>query len=308
MAEYRLRTMTLADREEVAALIGKGTNQWYQSHAMKPIFADEASADVFAEVYGALDPGCCILAVEEESGVIAASCFYHPRESHVSLGIMNVHPDFFGQRLAGRLLTFVMEYAAERQLPVRLVSSAMNLDSFSLYTRAGFVPRQMFQDMYVKVPQGGITDLPLGSARVRPATLDDVPQIVALEKELVGIDRAKDFRFFIENASGIWHVSVSEDNAGKIDGVLGSVHHPGSNMLGPGVSRSEDAALALIVAELNQHAGRSPVFLVPTDCENLVRELYARKARNCELHLSQVLGHYQVPTGVVMPTFMPETG
>mgnify|MGYP001828117593 CR=1 FL=1 len=308
MSEFSFRTMTCDDESEVAALICEGTNQWYQAHAMQPIFESHAAARVFSEVYEALDPGCCVLAVEGDSNRIAGSCFYHPRESHVSLGIMNVHPDFFGRGLASRLLRFVTTLADERQLPVRLVSSAMNLDSFSLYTRSGFVPRQAFQDMFLEVPNSGMLDLPAGSERVRDATMTDLQGIVALEKELVGIDRTQDFRFFIENASGIWHVSVLENAAGEIDGVLDSVNHPGSNMIGPGVFRDEKTALALILSELNHHAGRRPVFLVPVDCRLLVSGLYSRGARNCEIHFSQVRGDYQVPTGIVMPTFMPETG
>ena len=36
--------------------------------------------------------------------------------------------------------------------------------------------------------------------------------------------------------------------------------------------------------------------------------LYALGAKNCELHFAQVRGAWTAPAGVVMPTFMPETG
>jgi hypothetical protein len=35
--------------------------------------------------------------------------------------------------------------------------------------------------------------------------------------------------------------------------------------------------------------------------------LYYWGARNCEIHFAQVRGEYWSPSGVVMPTFMPET-
>ena len=60
---------------------------------------------------------------------------------------MNVHPNHFGRSVAGRLLRHIIEVADAKQQPLRLVSSAMNLDSFSLYTRAGFVPQAAYQDM-----------------------------------------------------------------------------------------------------------------------------------------------------------------
>ena len=36
--------------------------------------------------------------------------------------------------------------------------------------------------------------------------------------------------------------------------------------------------------------------------------LYGWGVRNCEPHFAQVRGAFQPPTGLIMPTFMPETG
>ena len=130
--------------------------------------------------------------------------------------------------------------------------------------------------------------------------------MAALEKELAGISREKDFRYFLDNAMGIWHASVIEGDRGP-DGFIVSVQHPGSNMLGPGVARTEADAAALIAAELDHHRGRTPVFLVPVQMADLVRTLYGWGARNCEMHVHQVLGDCPPLTGVHMPTFMPET-
>jgi len=306
----RLRTLKPDDYDAVASLIYESTNRWYAARNSGPIFTGGAeTCRVFTDVYEALDPGCCVMAEDEASGQIIGSCFYHPRETHVSLGIMNVHPDFFGRSIARELLRFVTDFADRAGKPVRLVSSAMNLDSFSLYTRAGFVPRAAFQDMYIPVPADGLSVHVVAVDRVRPATLADVDAMVELEMEIAHISRAKDFRYFIENAARIWHVSVLERARGRgIDGFLASVNHPGSNMLGPGVARTQADAAALIAAELNHHRGRRPVFLVPVECGELVKQLYAWGARNCELHFAQVRGKFDGFGGVVMPTFMPETG
>lgn len=305
---FELRPMLPEDWGQVAALIHDGTNHWYQSHGMSPIFTcGHRSTRLFCEVYEALDPGCCILAVESSTKTIAGSCFYHPRESHVSLGIMNVHPDYFGNKIAVRLLNYIVDFAERSQKPIRLVSSAQNLDSFSLYTRSGFVPRTAYQDMFLKVPDAGIAAESFDCGTIRPATIDDVSAMEALELEINHISRAKDYRYFIENASGIWHVSVLENARGELDGFLVSVKHEASNMLGPGVTRTDRQAAALIQAELNHHRGHQPVFLIPVDRKELVDTMYRWGARNCEIHFSQVRGQYQPPAGVVLPTFMPET-
>jgi GNAT superfamily N-acetyltransferase len=309
MRPINLRPMRPDEWHAVADLICVSTNYWYQAGGKPMIFCGGPdSTMLFCEVYEALDPGCCLVAEEPATGRLMGSCFYHPRPSHISLGIMNVHPNYFGRGVAGQLLRFITDLADRENKPVRLVSSAMNLDSFSLYTRAGFIPRCAFQDMYISVPERGLKQTTPLADRVRPATPADISAMVALENEVSHISREKDYRYFIDNKMGIWHASVLEAVDGKLDGFLVSVQHPGSNMLGPGVMKTPEAAAALILAELDHNRGRKPVFLVPVACAALVQQLYAWGARNCEIHFCQVRGAFEPFNGIVMPTFMPETG
>jgi GNAT superfamily N-acetyltransferase len=304
----RLKAATPADWHEIAELIFLSTNAWYHRLGKPPIFSSgPESCLLFCQVYEDLDPGCCIVAEEQANGRLIGSCFYHPRPTHVSLGIMNVHPNHFGKGIASSLLRFITDIADKEHKPVRLVSSAMNLDSFSLYTRAGFVPRAAFQDVSIRVPAEGMKMQLPASTPVREATLGDVPRMVALEERVSHIQREKDYRYFIENRLGIWHTSILEDDRGDTRGFLCSVAHPASTMLGPGVMLDDDDATALILAELNYRRGRNPVFLLPVDRPRLVRQAYDWGARNCEIHFAQVRGKFDGFDGIVMPTFMPET-
>jgi len=299
--------MQPTDWPAVADLIHRGTNAWYERHARPRIFAcTAADVELFCRVYEQLDPGCCVLA--RSRGRILGSCFYHPRPSHVALGIMNVDPESFATGIAGRLLAFITERAARAGKPVRLVSSALNLDSFSLYNRAGFVPYAVYQDMTLEVPATGFAQQPAGLERIRDGRMQDAAAMAALERDISGIDRERDFRYLLSNREGIWHVSVLEDDAGGIRGFLGSVRHAASHMLGPGAMRDPATAIALIARELDHNRGGCPVWLVPADQPELVGILYSWGARNCELHLAQVLGTVRRPSAVIMPTFMPETG
>jgi len=309
MANIELRTMGDEDWGEVAALIYDSTNAWYVSRGRPPIFTGAKDGPtLFCAVYEQLDPGCCVLAEDRDARRLAGSCFYHPRSTHVSLGIMNVHPEYFGQGIASRLLRYITELADRDAKPMRLVSSALNLDSYSLYSRAGFVPRLIYHDMTIKVPDNGLDQRMPESARVRQATQHDLTAMSQLEWEVNHIRRENDLRHFVENSDGIWHVSVIEGKAGGLDGFLVSVAHPASNMLGPGVMRTEEDAAALILAELNHNRGRQPVWLVPAQCPQLVHQMYDWGAVNCELHFAQARGDWLAPQGIVMPTFMPETG
>lgn len=294
---------------EVARLIHASTNAWYQKNHNRPIFTGNPSdCELFCRVYEDLDPDCCVVAVDAATQTIVGSCFYHPRLIHVSVGIVNTHPDYFGQGIARRLVEQVISFAEPSGRAVRLISSAMNLESFSLYTKLGFVPRLAFQDMFIPAEKmADVSALP-ESPYVRNARPADAPKMAALERELTGIDRGRDYAYLLRNPEGIWGASVIGPTRGKLNGFLVSVAHPASAMLGPGVARTDGGAAALIQAELKRRQGLTPVFLVPVNRETLVQTLYSWGAKNCEIHFVQVRGAWTPPKGVMMPTFMPETG
>lgn len=306
-----LRPMTEADRAEVAELIYGSINGWYLQHGCPAIFrGGPGVTDVFYEVYNDLTPGCNVVAVNPENGRLMGSCFYHPRETHLSLGIMTVHPNYFGSGVGGALLRYIIDIADTGGFKsLRLTQSAINVDSFSLYNKAGFVPRHGYQDMFIPVPADGLPFQTPRLTQVRDATLDDVSAMAAVELEVSGISRELDYRYCLENRRGYWHASVIErpGSGGKLDGFMISSAHQAVNMAGPGVARDEESAAALLLSELNRHRGRSPVFLIPMDQAQLVRQLYAWGARNCEMHLCQVRGDFTPFRGVNMPSFLPET-
>ena len=296
----KIRTLQTTEWDQLAHLIFNSTNNWYQKNLNRKCFggSDPLICRIFPEVYETLDPGCCLIA--EIDGVIAGSCFYHPRKTHFSVGIMNADPTFTGQGVARTLLQEIIKRAGKK--PVRLVSSALNLDSYSLYTRAKFRPLVIYQDMIIPAE----TVLPPVPSNVRAAKLADLPAILALEAQVSEISREKDWRYFLSDNSSSWRGVVFESD-GEVTGFLFSINHPGSRMLGPGVMRDQKAAFALIIAQLSTFGPEPPLFLVPASETELIQNLYKLGARNCEIHLSQVLGEAKAPSGVTMPTFMPET-
>jgi hypothetical protein len=162
--------------------------------------------------------------------------------------------------------------------------------------------------MILRVPESGVDHTLPEIERVRTATAEDVASMAALETDVSGISREKDYRFAIDNRHGIWETQVIVGGRGGIDGYMISAKHPALRMLGPCVTRTEKQAAALIACALRRYCGQEVVFLVPVHCEGLVRQMYAWGARNYELHFCQVRGDYQPLAGVNMPTFLLETG
>ena len=73
--------------------------------------------------------------------------------------------------------------------------------------------------------------------------------------------------------------------------------------------RLEVAGLVCVSTNFGvQYRGHGPFFSRWVESSPLVQQAYAWGARNCEIHFAQCLGPWQPPSGVVMPTYLPETG
>ncbi len=309
MDSLRLRQMVRDDQSEVSELIYASINAWYGLRGMgQPFQGSPQVAEVFYQVYNGIGTSRCVVAENTRTSRLVGSCFYHPRHSHVGLGIMTVHPNYFGHGAGREMLKYICDFTdREGYKALRLTQSALNLDSFSLYNRSGFVPYQAYQDMTLRVPDLGLKHPPPGLERVRQASLEDIPAMADLELRISGVTREEDYRFCIENSLGFWHVSVYESSPGMIEGFLASAAHPAFNMLGPGVMQTEEVAAPLIFSELDVHRGKSPILILPVDRSQLVHMMYSWGARNCELHFCQVRGKFQSYQGINMPTFLLET-
>lgn len=304
--DIQLQLAKYTDRSEVAHLIYHSTNVWYQQHGLGEIFQSAPEeCHLFVDVYQQLDPDYHWVARDSQLNILG-SCFFHPRETHLGLGIMNVHPNAFGQGIAKKLLSKADELAGN--IPIRLISSALNLDSYSLYRRGGFTPYAIYQDMAISVPEQGVNLPRLTEGIVRDARTEDLPAILQLEADLLGISRQRDIEYFFNDTSGLWRIAVWEHNQ-RIEGYLASIAHPASRMLGPGCSYRDEVALDLLGWMLDKHhRGATPVVLVPTERSALCQALLRWGGRICELHLAQAKGYAQKPSGVVMPSFLPESG
>lgn len=298
-------------RNAFSEMLFTSFNTWYANRGWgKNYFGCEPQETaIFYDIYNDLTPGCSVAAFDQDNGRLMGACFYHPREHHVSLGIMSVHPDYFGQGVGRTLVNHILDYT--RQLDYkscRLVGSAINMDSFSLYNRAGFIPRETYHDMVITVPQDGVGVSAKDEYRVRDATLADVEAMGDLEFEVSGIRREIDYRYAIDNPRGVLHATVYANDQGGIDGFMISVKHPALNMLGPCVARSEAITIALIHQALARFSGTWALLVVPMNKRKIVEQMYAWGASNVETHLKQVWGEFQAFRGVSLPSFLPETG
>jgi GNAT superfamily N-acetyltransferase len=308
--KFDLRPLRSEDADEHGELLFSSFNAWWWKHGLGRDFYDCTPQDtrIFFEIYSEISPGCSIGAFHKETGKMMGACFYHPRENHVSLGIMSVHPNYSGYGAARAMVNYILDYTKSHGFKsCRLVNSTMNLDSFSLYNKAGFIPRESYQDMVVNVPEGGISETVPGMDRVRAAQLKDIEGMGILEREISGICRESDYRYAIENPRGVMQTLVSKNKGGELEGFLISLRTPALNILGPCLARDEETALALLRTGLDWFTGLPALFVVPMRKRKIVEQLYAWKAFNVETHIKQVWGEFKSYSGVSMPSFLPET-
>lgn len=304
----RIRSIHPSDFGETASLIHAALDTYYRTHLNDSKFGtDPAPFLLFPDLYDELDPGCGLVA-EGAEGSLLGCAFYHPRPTHVGIGIVATHPTSSNKGIARALMEEILRQSDLRGVPACLVSSAMNLASFSLYTRLGFVPTDTLQDVSLKVPHEGLSFRTNPNLHIRPSQPRDIPELTNLEKRLRGIDRAKDLAHFQTNAKGCWRLMVAEEE-GHLVGFLGGIAHPGLRMLGPGVAESETVMAGLVHAQLDAHfRGEEVLWLVPVKCSALVSQAYQWGARNVEIHLTSIRGSRPEQAGINIPTFMPESG
>jgi len=293
--------------DEAAELIHASTNAWYLKNTGRVAFGCEPSGcRLFPDTYNALDSGQCITATDDATGKLIGTCYLHPRETHIGVGIVNTAPDVATAGVASMMLREACAIADASGLPLRLVSSASNMDSYSLYHRQGFVARQVFQDMLLNVPADPTSLIDgIDTSGVRLASITDVPAIAALERDLTGSYRPRDWEHFLETDHFTVFVDVAAD--GTLLGAMNVTNHIANCTLGPAHARDEASVCRLLAAALPVVAGRTALVLVSPSSTTVTQLLYGWKARNSDIHLLQVRGAYSAPTGVQLMTFLPES-
>jgi len=275
---YDVRPLTADDRNEYGFMVHASFNAWYWRHGWGRDYFQRSPSEaaVFFGIYNDLMPGWSVALFNTATGQLHGACFYHPRERHVSLGIMSVHPSFSGRGVGRAIVREIVRLTEAGGYPaLRLVSSAINMDSFALYNRAGLVPHQPYHDMIITVPATGASIRDPARNQVRPAVLTDVAAMAQVEDEVSGIRREMDYRYAIQNSRGVLRATILEAPQGGLDGWMIAVNCPALKMLGPCVAKSEEAAATLIAEALDWFAGHTVLCLIPMNKQTLVHRLYS---------------------------------
>lgn len=200
-----------------------------------------------------LDPGWGVVALVD--GRVVGSCFAHPRGGTAAIGPMSVDPEYQGQKIGRQILESLLEML-DGVPSIRLLRHAFNVQSFSLYFQAGFVPCESAAKLTLK---GGLDPHSQGLAPEGPVwrlQKEDLPALVSFDRQRTGLERGKDFDFLLRQggllALGRPHIKA----------YLAFMESSGGLSLGPGhADRPED--LIVLVQEAVRNSGQESVTFNP---------------------------------------------
>jgi GNAT superfamily N-acetyltransferase len=297
-AELSIRALVPSDLPRVGQAFRAAFNDLFSrnGHGL-PVNDDQVGAEI-ARTYLELDGENCLVVMRGTR--VVGSGFLHVRGSSGGVGPVCVEPGAQGKGAGHALMSEICARAdAQGVASLRLIQDAFNETSFALYTRFGFVAREVLARASLPARAN------LGEASgVRRAHRGDLPAIVHLEQELLGLDRARDVDFLLERAETF----VVEHDA-RVRGSLARLVRRGVAVIGPAVAETLAGMRALLAAATADLEPRCEVrILVPSRLPDLSAELLSAGLGIHSLCTYMVRGEYRPFTGYYVPTLMPETG
>jgi ribosomal protein S18 acetylase RimI-like enzyme len=225
--------------------------------------------------------------VAERDGALVGSNFLDERSSIAGVGPITVDPTVQELGIGRLLMRDVLDRAAERRFAgVRLLQSAYNTRSLSLYARLGFQVRDVVACM-----QGPPIGAAIPGYQVRPATEADLAAGNAVCFRVHGHDRGGELRDAIAQGS-----AVVVEHDGRITGYATS-----TAFFGHAVGETTEDLKAVIGAA---QAFEGPGILVPLRDSTLFAWCLQNRLRVVFLMTLMSVGLYTEPAGAYLPSVL----
>lgn len=246
--------MVEADVERAAHVLLTAFGRVYRHRGHVPPFPNVDSAAWLCRAYLDLDPDGC--AVAEIAGALVGVGFVHPRGRVASVGPVAAQPG--APRGVGRAIMEYLERLTSGCESRRLFQDSFNPDSFGLYTRLGYVVRDVAPYLLATeitpsptAASASVLALPPG---IRRFELDDLVRVQELDRRLMTADRGRDLALLASAGAAL----VCE-RSHSLDGYLFYRALPTRSIVGPAVATSEETLNQLLEGVARLLAGRSAV-------------------------------------------------
>jgi GNAT superfamily N-acetyltransferase len=287
--------MSPDDIDVVAPVITRAFNAVNARYGYPSEFPEPSVSTLMSRYYLSQDPEGCIVA--EQDGTICGSVFARRRGDRVSIGPVSVDPASqaigVGRRMMEALFDLYPDAAS-----FRLTQAAFNKESFSLYSKTGFVAAEPL--LRLERPPAPVTpeeDEP----HVRVVTAESAPLLADLDRRLTGAERGRE----LPTLFGMGKVYVHGDDS-DIQGYLASMPTPGPTFLGPAVAPSDAQLAALVRAALRDIGPHASGLHLPARFAPTIDECFRLGFRLFCIETFMVRGEWRPPEAFYLHAMFPE--
>jgi GNAT superfamily N-acetyltransferase len=290
-----VRPMTAADVPAVAGIIAVAFNDVFQRHGFPAPWPEPHAAEVVPSLYVSY-PGARGF-VAQRDGRLVGSGFALIRGDNAGIGPVSVAPEAQGSG-AGRAIMERLLHETRDCSSVRLIQEAFNNVSFSLYSKLGFVVRDVAPLLVAEDPR---PKPPANAPNVRPMTPADLGSVAALDEQVTGMRREPDFALLLGFASQL----VCERD-GRLTGFLCRAPFGDSTLLAPAAAEEPDDLKALLCGAV-QLPGPRLTYLRPTASQpEVLRYVFDAGFVISNVGTYMVRGEWQPPRGAHLVAMFPE--
>ncbi len=289
-----IRRMQEADIPRVGEIMVTAFNDVFRRHGYPEPFPSPEVGASLARGYLGLEPAQCFTA--SLNGHVVGSGFLHLRGNSAGIGPITVDPTCQTKGIGRAIMQAVID-AGSQCRSLRLVQDSFNVVSFPLYAKLGFVVRGTAASLVGHE----IHAARVASVEIREWTAQDIGTLTALDKELTGIERVQDFRYFLNQPPQLIGFV-----AGKPAGYLCFLRTGAGTFLGPAAATEQSVLLALILRAAELEQGKALRMRFPTRHAELLQELLDLGFQVESLQTYMVRGPWEVPSGVGLLALFPE--
>ena len=290
-----VRPIVLEDASIVGEIMACAFNDVFQRHGFPGPFPSVEAGQRLVALYTAYPESQGFVA--ERNGQIVGSGFVHVRGERAGIGPVTVDARAQGSGTGRAIMHRLLEESGHCS-SVRLTQDAFNTVSFSLYSKLGFVARDVVLALVAQDPRPAAV---ANTGKVRLMTAADLDEVSALDTGVTGLARRCDLDLLLRFASHL----VCE-RADRIVGYLCRLPMGDVNYLGPAAAEEPDDLKGLLWHATQMPGARAARIVLHASQPELVQ--YAMESGYTLANLStyMVRGEWQPPNGVCAIAHFPE--
>ena len=280
-----IRRAEAADAAKCGAILYSAFQKVADEHNFPPDFPSvEVATDVVSMLLA--NPGFYGIVAQDNDRIVGSN-FADLRSSIAGIGPISIDPQVQDQGIGRKLMEAAIDHLASTNVcGIRLVQSAYNNRSLSLYTRLGFQTREP-----LSVIQGPALNIKFAGYDVRPAGEADIATCNHLCRRVHGFERGAELR----EAIGA-HTALVVEHLGRITGYatdLGFFAHA--------VAETNQDLKSLIAAA---PAFQGPGFLLPTRNHEVFAWCLESGLKLVMQMTLMSIGFYNEPAGAWLPSIL----